>query len=56
MSLEQRKLLSSEREHNMRTIESSGIIEAKKKKKWDPNPWAVCTVSEGRDDKEKYER
>lgn len=34
--------------------------EAKKTgKKWpdyDPNPWAVCTKSVGRDDKDKYER
>jgi len=28
----------------------------KKKKKWNPNPWAVCTESVGRDNKEKYER
>jgi len=28
----------------------------KKKKEWDPNPWAVCTKSVGREDKEKYER
>jgi len=31
-------------------------IEAKKKKKWNPNPWAVCTKSVGREDKEKYEK
>ena len=29
---------------------------AKKKKEWDPNPWAVCTESVGREDKDKYER
>jgi len=28
----------------------------KKKKDWDPNPWAVCTKSVGRKNKEKYER
>lgn len=28
----------------------------KKKKEYDPNPWAVCTESVGRDDKKKYER
>jgi len=34
------------------------LIEAKKKKKkeWDPNPWAICTESVGREDKDKYER
>lgn len=36
-------------------------VEAKRKKKgpkkeWDPNPWAVCTESIGRKNKEKYER
>jgi hypothetical protein len=31
-------------------------IEAKKKKEWNPNPFAVCTESVGREDKEKYER
>jgi predicted kinase len=30
--------------------------EAKKKKEYDPNPWAVCTTSVGREDKKKYER
>ena len=25
-------------------------------RKWDPNPWAVCTESVGRDDPKKYER
>ncbi len=29
---------------------------AKKEKEWDPNPWAVCTESVGREDKKKYER
>jgi len=28
----------------------------KKKKKWNPNPWAICTESVGRENKEKYER
>jgi hypothetical protein len=27
-----------------------------KKKQYNPNPWAVCTKSVGRDDKKKYER
>lgn len=27
-----------------------------KKKSYDPNPWAVCTKSVGRDDSDKYER
>lgn len=30
--------------------------QAKEKDDWDPNPWAVCTESVGREDKEKYER
>jgi hypothetical protein len=30
--------------------------EAKKKKEYNPNPWAVCTVSVGRENKKKYER
>jgi hypothetical protein len=30
--------------------------EAKAKKKWNPNPWAVCTKTVGRKDAEKYER
>jgi len=34
---------------------SKFITEAKKKKKWNPNPWAVCTKSVGRDS-DKYER
>jgi len=25
-------------------------------KEWNPNPWAVCTKSVGRDDPKKYER
>lgn len=29
--------------------------EAKKKKEYNPNPWAVCTESVGREDKKKYE-
>jgi len=29
---------------------------SKGKKKWNPNPFAVCTVSTGREDKDKYER
>lgn len=28
----------------------------KKKKEWNPNPWAVCTKSVGREDADKYER
>ena len=30
--------------------------ESKKKKKYKYNPWAVCTSSVGREDKEKYEK
>lgn len=33
--------------------------QAKREKKggdWNPNPWAVCTKSVGRDDPKKYER
>lgn len=29
---------------------------SKNKEKWNPNPWAVCTESVGRDDPKKYER
>ena len=28
----------------------------KKTKEWNPNPWAVCTKSVGREDADKYER
>ena len=35
-------------------LEEVGII--KQAKEYDPNPWAVCTKSVGREDKEKYER
>jgi hypothetical protein len=41
----------------MKIIRTAGYIEAKKNKKnWNPNPWAVCTKSTGREDKKKYER
>jgi hypothetical protein len=49
----------------MRIIKTASYIEATKKKgkkkkgrkypEYSPNPWAVCTKSVGRDDKEKYE-
>lgn len=29
---------------------------AEKRKEWNPNPWAVCSSTVGREDKEKYER
>lgn len=32
------------------------ILEEGKKGKRKPNPWAVCTASVGRGDKDKYER
>lgn len=32
------------------------IVDAKKKKTWIYNPFAVCTKSVGREDKAKYER
>jgi hypothetical protein len=32
------------------------VKEAEKGKKWKYNPWAVCSSSVGREDKEKYER
>ena len=33
------------------------IVEAKKKKEWNPNPWAVCHTTTDKDkDPEKYER
>lgn len=40
----------------MKVIESSKYQKIAKKEKWDPNPWAVCTESTGREDKDKYER
>lgn len=44
----------------MKEIKTIGYrkIEAKKKKSedWDSNPWAICTKSVGRDDKDKYEK
>jgi hypothetical protein len=49
----------------MKIIKTAGYVEAKKGKKkgttykgehFDVNPWAVCTESTGREDKEKYER
>lgn len=38
---------------NLRRAKSKEVERAKE---WDPNPWAVCTDSVGREDKEKYER
>lgn len=47
----------------MREIKTASYKEAKKRKKkpattkkWNPNPWAVCTKSVGRKDMDKYER
>lgn len=40
----------------MRLIKTATYKQAKKKKKWNPNPWAVCTNSVGRENAEKYER
>ena len=37
-------------------MKEDNIVEAKKKKKWKQNPWAICTNSVGREDKEKLER
>lgn len=48
-------------EKDMKLIKTSSYKSAKKKKsgkktKYNPNPWAVCTKSVGRQDKKKYER
>ena len=40
----------------MKTIRTASFNKLSKKKEWDPNPWAVCTDSVGREDKDKYER
>lgn len=41
----------------MKEIFSASYKEAKKgKKKYNVNPWAVCTKSVGRKDADKYER
>ena len=42
----------------MKRIVTASYKQAKKKKRkeYDPNPWAVCTKSVGRKDKKKYER
>jgi hypothetical protein len=40
----------------MRAIKTASYKIAKRKKKWNPNPWAVCTDSVGREDEKKYER
>ena len=45
-----------EHELNVASIGDEMTLAKKKKKEWDPNPWAVCTESVGREDKEKYER
>ncbi|HUS49494.1 MAG TPA: hypothetical protein VMZ91_04980 [Candidatus Paceibacterota bacterium] len=40
----------------MKIIKSLRYIEAKKKKEWDPNPWAVCESTVGKKkDPEKFE-
>jgi|GEM_PF-1087161 len=56
--LEERKPMAPRIEDKKESSVTSGWYkEAKKKKKkeYNPNPWAVCTVSTGREDKKKYE-
>ena len=38
---------------NSKTVEAG---KKKKKKEWDPNPWAVCNVSVGTEKTDKRER
>jgi len=40
----------------MKILKTASFSKLSKKKKWDPNPWAVCTDSVGREDPDKYER
>ena len=43
----------------MRTLKTVNYLgkEAKKKKKWDPNPWAVCMSNiSKKDEPDKFER
>jgi len=41
----------------MKIIKSLKYIEAKKKKEWDPNPWAVCSKNiSKKEEPEKHER
>ena len=41
----------------MKILKTANYTKQSKKKDWDPNPWAVCEVSVGKDeDPEKYER
>jgi hypothetical protein len=40
----------------MKVIKTALYQKLSKKKEWNPNPWAVCTDSVGREDPEKYER
>ena len=40
----------------MKIIRTASFNKLSKKKEWDPNPWAVCTDSVGREDPNKYER
>lgn len=40
----------------MKIIRTASFNKLSKKKEWDPNPWAVCTDSVGREDEDKYER
>jgi len=57
--LEERKPLPPKPEAQKTSSENSEknswYKEAKKKKKYNPNPWAVCTSTVGREDKKKYE-
>jgi len=40
----------------MKIYKTASYKKIAKKKDWDPNPWAVCTESVGREDEDKYER
>jgi predicted kinase len=54
--LEERKPLPPKSEAQKTSSKNnSWYKEAKKKKEYDPNPWAVCTSTVGRENKKKYE-
>ena len=40
----------------MKVIKTASYQKLSKKKEWNPNPWAVCTDSVGRENPDKYER
>ena len=46
------------KDYFMKTIKTAGYVEAKKgKKKWNPNPWAVChSTVDSKKSPAKYER